>query len=177
MNHKDSVLERIFDDFNTKGFADFEHQYIDDVRLIAKKQKLNHKIEVHDRVNYWSIINFNFKKEVSNTMRIRPAGYYILVEVEPVAETHENSSIVMIQDEQKREHGGRDIGTIIEFGPICFQGYADCKRPSDWGCKVGDLVEFNRYDGKTPRLAESNPELANLRIINDNDIIAVMEAG
>lgn len=108
------------------------------------------------------------------TNKIRPAGYYILVEVEPVEETHENSNIIMVQDERKREAGGRDIGTIIEFGPICFQGYADCKGPADWGVKVGDKVEFNRYDGKTPRLAEIDPELANYRIINDNDIIAVM---
>ena len=107
-------------------------------------------------------------------MKIKPTGYYILVEVEAVEETHEGSSILMIQDERKREHGGRDVGVIKEFGPIAFQGYADCKGPEDWGCKVGDKIEFNRYDGKTPRMAENNPELANLRIINDNDIIAVI---
>ena len=175
MKHRENVLERILSDFNEKGVAEFEHQYVDDVKEMAKN--LNAEITVHDRVNFWSITNIDFEKPASNKIRIRPTGYYILVEVEAVEETHENSSIIMIQDEQKREAGGRDIGTIVEFGPICFQGYADCKTPKDWGCKVGDKVEFNRYDGKTPRLAESNPELANLRIINDNDIIAVMEAG
>jgi co-chaperonin GroES (HSP10) len=112
---------------------------------------------------------------MTNPYKIHPAGYYILVEVEAVEDVHEGTSIVMVIDEQKREQGGRDVGKILEFGPICFQGYADCKTPEDWGCKVGDVVEFNRYDGKVPRLAENNPELANLRIINDNDIIAVME--
>ena len=107
-------------------------------------------------------------------MKIKPTGYYILVEVEVIEETHEGSRIVRVSDERKRDQAGRDVGIIKEFGPIAFQGYADCKGPEDWGCKVGDKVEVNRYDGKTPRLAESNPELANLRIINDNDIIAVI---
>ena len=175
MSHKDKVLERILSDYFKKGIAEFEHQYIGDVDHMAAAENLNYITKVHDRVNFWSIINLDFEKS-SNKTRIRPTGYYVLVEVDVVEETHEGTSIVMLNDERTREAGGRDIGTIVEFGPICFQGYADCKKPSDWGCKVGDKVEFNRYDGKTPRLAESDPELANLRIINDNDIIAVMEA-
>ena len=103
-----------------------------------------------------------------------PTGYYILVEVDAVDETHDNSIIVRVDNERKREFGGRDIGVIKAIGPIAFQGYADCKGAEDWGCKVGDRVEFNKYDGKTPSLAETNSELAGLRIINDNDIIAVI---
>ena len=108
-------------------------------------------------------------------MKIKPTGYYVLVEVDVVEETHDNSRILMVQDERKREHGGRDIGTIRAFGPIAFKGYEGCEKPEDLGCTIGDRVEFNRYDGKVPTLAESKPELANFRYINDNDIIAVME--
>ncbi len=104
----------------------------------------------------------------------KPCGYYILVEVEPMAETHEGTAIIMVQDERQREHGGRDIGRIKEIGPIAFKGFDNCKGPEDWGVKKGDLVEFNRYDGKIPRVAEINEDFKNYRVVLDNDIIAVM---
>lgn len=102
---------------------------------------------------------------------ISPCGTTVLVEVEPVEETYEGSSIVRPHNETKREKGGRDIGRIIAFGPYCYQDWKIT--PEQWGCKVGDLVEFNRYDGKVPRLAEVNKQYENYRLISDNDIIAV----
>ncbi len=108
-------------------------------------------------------------------MEIKPAGYFVLIEVEPVEETFANSSIVMADDLRKREQGGRDIGTVVSFGPLAFKGFEGCESPEDWGVKVGDKVEFNRYDGKTPRVAELDKTLANLKIIKDNDIIAIVE--
>ncbi len=109
-------------------------------------------------------------------MKLRPTGFRVLIKVEPIEDTHQGTSIIMVQDEAKREHGGRDIGEVIEFGPICYKGYADCKGPEDWqaGLKVGSRVEFNRYDGKISRAAELDESLTDYRIINDEDIIAVL---
>lgn len=110
-------------------------------------------------------------------MKLRPTGFRVLIKVESVDETHKGTSIIMVSDEAKREHGGRDIGEVIEFGPICYKGYANCKGPEDWqaGLKVGSRIEFNRYDGKIPRAAEIDPSLTDYRIINDEDIICVLE--
>lgn len=108
-------------------------------------------------------------------MKIRPVGYQVLVEVAPVEEKSAGGIIVSTHDDLERERKGRDIGRIISFGPICFKGFADCKSPADWGVKEGDLIEFNRYDGKIPRISERNPEFQNHRIITDKDIIAVIE--
>jgi len=108
-------------------------------------------------------------------MKIKPTGHFVLVEVKPVEETFPGSKILSPQSEIERERKGRDIGRVLEFGPIAFLGFATCKKPEDWGVRVGDLVEFNRYDGKMPRVSEQNPEFENYRIINDNDIIAVIE--
>lgn len=108
-------------------------------------------------------------------MKIKPAGYYVLVEVEPRSKTYENSVIEMAVDDQKREHGGRDVGKIIAFGPIAFKGFENCEGPEDWGVSVGDMVEFGRYDGKIPRHAEVDESCKNLRILIDNDILAVVE--
>jgi len=108
-------------------------------------------------------------------MKIKPCGYYVLVKVEPIETHHKNSIIEMAQNEAKKEHGGREVGEIISFGPVCFKGFEGCDGPEDWGCKVGDLVEFNRYDGKKPAFAETDPTLSDYREINDSDIIAVLE--
>jgi len=110
-------------------------------------------------------------------MKIKPTGYFVLVEVEPVDEKFAGSSFVMPSDVYKKELGGRDIGTIKSFGPIAFKGFEGCDTPEDWGVKVGDKVEFNRYDGKISRAAEIDESLANFRLIKDNDIIATVENG
>ena len=108
-------------------------------------------------------------------MKIKPCGYYILVEVEPIETHYKNSTIAMPEVEAKKEHGGREIGKILAFGPKCFKGFDGCEGPEDWGCAVGDSVEFNRYDGKKPAFADTNGEFDNFRLINDSDIIAVLE--
>jgi len=108
-------------------------------------------------------------------MKIKPAGYFVLVEVEPVEETHKGTSIVMVKEERDREHGGRDVGKVLSFGPLAFKGFDNCTGPEDWGVKEGDLVEFNRYDGKIPRFGELNEEFKNYRILIDNSILAVVE--
>lgn len=110
-------------------------------------------------------------------MKLRPTGFRVLIKVKSIDETHQGTSIIMVNDEAKREHGGQDVGEVIEFGPTCYKGYAGCEGPEDWqaGLKVGSQVEFNRYDGKVPRAAEIDESLSDYRIINDEDIIAVLE--
>lgn len=102
---------------------------------------------------------------------IIPCGTTVLVEIEPVEDTYEGSIIKRPMHETKREVGGRDIGKVISFGPYCYKDFG--LDPEGWGVQVGDLVEFMRYDGKTPRLAEKDERYKNYRLINDNDIKAV----
>ena len=108
-------------------------------------------------------------------MRIRPVGQHILVEVLPVEESSKGGIIIATREELDREHKGRDIGRIISFGPAAYKGFTDCDSPSDWGVKEGDVVEFERYNGKMPRMAETNEQLKNYRILYSRDIIAVLE--
>lgn len=105
-------------------------------------------------------------------MKIIPTGYFVLVETVEVEETHQGTSILMVTDEVKREEGGRDIGYVKDIGPIAFKGFEGCNGAEDWGIKIGDLVEYNRYNGKVPRHAETDDSLKGLRIIIDSDIIA-----
>lgn len=107
-------------------------------------------------------------------MKIKPCGHWVLIEVTPVEEKS-GGGILLPADQVKKEQGGRDIGKVVDIGPIAYKSLSGCNGPHDWGVKVGDSVEFRRYDGKVPRLAEDNESLKNLRLIQDNDIIAVME--
>lgn len=108
-------------------------------------------------------------------MKIKPAGHYVLVEVVPIEVQTDSGIVLYSKSELEREHGGRDIGKLISVGPLAYQGFAHAENAEDWGVKVGDLVEFKRYDGKIPRLSEKFEEFKNLRLICDNDIIAVIE--
>ena len=107
-------------------------------------------------------------------MKYRPCGYRVLIKMDSVDKEITEGALKGFKlgsdDEQKKEEHGHCIGRIVSFGPTAFKGYAGCESPEDWGAKVGDLVEFNRYDGKIP-LGDTNEEY---RIINDCDILMVV---
>ena len=112
---------------------------------------------------------------------IKPTGYYVLIEMEEVSQQVTEGVLkgfVMASDtEHEREQAGHDVGIIRALGPTSFSGYEGCDaetstgRAEQWGVKVGDKVEFNRYDGKVPRY----PDFENFRIIQDHHIIGVIE--
>lgn len=109
-------------------------------------------------------------------MELKPTGYYVLVKMEEVEVTSEGGIILSTKEEGEREQKGHDIGTIVSMGPTSWSGFQGCDavtaeaRAEQWGCKVGDKVEFNRYEGKTPRYEE----FQDYRIIQDAHIIGVI---
>jgi len=108
-------------------------------------------------------------------MQYKPVGYYILVEMDKISEEIEEGALAGFQldsKEVKREQHGHAIGTIKAFGPTCYKGFEGCESPDDWGVKVGDRVEFNRYDGKEC-LAEG---YEHFRLIPDSNIVAILES-
>jgi len=113
-------------------------------------------------------------------MKIKPTGYYVLIKMEEVKETIEEGALKGFQlstgEDHKRQQDGHDVGRIEGFGPNCYRGFRGIddnasleERALQYGCKVGDQVEFNRYDGKQPRHLEEG----NYRIIQDEHIIGV----
>jgi hypothetical protein len=96
------------------------------------------------------------------------------------------------KDLAEREQNGHDRGIVRAFGPTVFEGFRGIdsemeyqepngpthirsttseERAEQYGVKVGDQVEFNRYDGKIPR----ETDYANFRIIQDEHIIGVYD--
>lgn len=110
-----------------------------------------------------------------------PCGFRILIEMDTVEQEVTEGALTGFQlqsdNEQKREEDGHCIGRVAKIGPTAFMGYAGCdagRNGTDaaeiWGVKVGDMVEFQRYDGKIPLLDKDKQ----YRIINDSDIIMVV---
>ena len=112
---------------------------------------------------------------------IRPAGHYILIEMAEVSEEVTDGALAGFKlrsdFEQKREQSGHDIGTVVAIGPLAYVGFDGCEgatgeeRAASWGFKVGDTVEFLRYEGK---LLE-HPDYPNHRIIPDDKILMVVD--
>ena len=106
---------------------------------------------------------------------IKPVGHHVLIEIIPVNFKSAGGIILGSEKEKERERKGRDLAVIKSFGPICYQGFADCKTPEDWGVKVGDTVELSgRYDGKFSSVHEYDSKYKNLRYVSDSDIIGVL---
>lgn len=111
-----------------------------------------------------------------NNTGIHPSGYYVLIEMDAVKDKTESGLIVKTPDNIKREKVGNCVGRILEIGPSAFKNLScGVNSPEDWGVKVGDKVEFTSYDGKMPKTAKDINGETNLRLIQDQHIIARVE--
>ena len=114
-------------------------------------------------------------------MKLYPKMSQILIEMLPVEIKSAGGVIINSENEQKREKGGRDIGYLRDVSPLAWCGVAGCTdetvdgRMKQAGISIGDLVEYKRYDGKTPRIAETHKEFDLYRLIMDTDILCVIK--
>ena len=110
-------------------------------------------------------------------MNLKACGYYVLIEIPEKPEV-KDSLIIMPTGHEESEISNSDVGVVRSIGPSAYSGMAaiDGKtgedRAAQWGVKMGDKVEFTRYDGKRP----STEGYENFRFIQDQHIITVIEA-
>ena len=121
-------------------------------------------------------LDFDLPKGKKSFTPVKPLGHHVLIEIVPVTFKSSGGIILTTEKESERERKGRDLAKILAFGPTCYQGFADCKGPEDWGVKVGDTVELSgRYDGKYSSVHEYDKKYNNLRYVSDSDIIGVLD--
>lgn len=107
---------------------------------------------------------------------IKPLGFQVLVEMKEVERVSAGGIIIASKKEIDREQSGQDVGVVKAFGPLAYVGWEGVEgvtadeRAASWGVKVGDQVEFHRYDGK----ALNHPDYNNYRLIADKDLIGVI---
>ena len=109
-------------------------------------------------------------------MKLNPTGYYIRVSVEDIEEVSEHGIILASAKDLQLQQDGHDVGILEAIGPLAFTGMRgiddeldSITRAEKYGVKVGDRIQFNRYDGKVPRHAEKG----NYRMIQDQHVIGV----
>lgn len=115
-------------------------------------------------------------------MKIKPCGYFVLVDVTPVAKVTD-WGFELTDDTVSKEQTIKDTGRIIAIGPAAYIGMRGCTEedmartglPAHklWGVDVGDVVEFRKYEGK---VADSSQQegMSYMRYIPDTHIMGVI---
>lgn len=111
-------------------------------------------------------------------MKIKPLGFYVLIEMEKVEETTA-SGIILNADLVSKEQDATDIGYVRAIGPTAYHGYPGCEddgsknfiAASMWGLEIGQKIEYRRFEGK--KSAVKGYE--NYRFIPDSHIIGAID--
>ncbi len=108
-------------------------------------------------------------------MKIKPCGYFVLVDVTE-AESVTTGGIVLPRELVEKEQAVEETGIVVAFGPTCFVGMRGCDAEGvpayeQWGLRVGDKVEFKKYEGKKSFVEG----MENHRYIPDTHILGVID--
>ena len=111
-------------------------------------------------------------------MKIKPLGFYVLIEMEIVEETTEGG-ILLPGDMVNKEQDATSIGFVRAIGPTAYVGYPGCEvsgsengEPSSkWGLEIGQKIEYRKFEGK--KSAAKGYE--DYRYIPDSHIIGAIE--
>ena len=104
---------------------------------------------------------------------IKPLGFYILIEIPAIQEKSEGG-IILPDVLLKKERASEETGIVTAIGPTAFIDWAGCdqegKTPAEcWGIKIGDKVEFRKFEGKESVLDDR------FRFIPDSHIVGLVE--
>lgn len=114
-------------------------------------------------------------------MKIKPLGFYVLIEMEKVT----TGVIELPEDIIAKKQAATSIGYVRAIGPTAFAGYPGCDEPvnmkirerkawlphKSWGLEVGQKVEYRKFEGKESTVKEYK----NYRYIPDSHIIGAIE--
>jgi len=122
-------------------------------------------------------------------MKIKPLGFYVLIEMEIVEEVTAGG-IILSKDLVNKEQDATDVGYVRAIGPTAYHGYPGCDRTEMqkdifteihceidvpaaecWGLEIGQKIEYRKFEGK--KSAAKGYE--NYRYIPDSHIIGVID--
>jgi len=114
---------------------------------------------------------------------IKPLGYLVAVRLLDVEKKTESGFIVSTGKYAKYDKDASEFGEVLAIGPTAYYGVTGCipeKYPPShpfhsmlpheiWGARVGDIVEFKRFEGKKTLVKDG------LRYMQDTNIIGRVE--
>lgn len=101
-------------------------------------------------------------------MKYRPIRCHCIVRINKIEEKTEGG-ILLIDDYKGKEAMAKEEGEILSFGEDMFPDSDPKNKPN---VKVGDIVAFARYGGKSLGKDEVGNEI---RVMRDIDILCVRE--
>lgn len=126
------------------------------------------------------IKNFEFEGDNVPVDKLpKPVGWRVLVGMLKV-ETTTAGGIVLTEETRKMSEYLRSVAKVLAIGPSCykdpkFQGGIplETKDPEPW-VKVGDIVHIGQYAGQKVVLDGSDGNPQTLKLLNDDEILAVV---
>ncbi len=120
-------------------------------------------------------------------MKIKPLGFYVLIEME-IVEEKSSGGIILNSDLVSKEQDATSTGFVRAIGPTAYHGYPGCDKVLDneidchareieipphecWGLTIGQKIEYRKFEGKK----SSAKGYENYRYIPDSHIIGVIE--
>lgn len=99
-----------------------------------------------------------------------PTGYRLLIRpVQPKAMS--KGGIALAQETQHAQEVLRYVGEVVAMGPEAYQHE---KFHAPW-CAVGDWIAYGQYAGQEIKLKTDEGDLVQLRIINDDEVLAKVD--
>ncbi len=118
-------------------------------------------------------------------MKIKPLGFYVLIEMIEVEAVSEGG-IILNQDLVNKEQDATDTGYVRAIGPTAYHGYPGCEVPGEvingdlkyrespaecWGLEIGQKIEYRKFEGKKSSVRGHE----NYRYIPDSHIIGAID--
>ena len=104
---------------------------------------------------------------------IKPLLHRIIVKQQKLTEAHKEyrraealGIVIPEHEDNKRAQAGVDKGVVVAIGPTAYRDFN-----TDTPIKVGDMVAFARFSGKTILDPKDDEEYVAL---NDEDIVAIL---
>ena len=101
----------------------------------------------------------------------KPTGYRVLI-VPYTAPSRSKGGIHLPDEAVRREELATTIGYVISMGDGAYTDPG--KTPGDPWCKEGDYVIFGRYAGARIEMQGEDNDNLPLRLLNDDEILAVV---
>lgn len=104
---------------------------------------------------------------------IKPLLHRIIVKQQKLTEAHKEyrraealGIVIPEHEDNKRAQAGVDKGVVVAIGPTAYRDFN-----TDTPIKVGDMIAFARFSGKTIIDPKDEEEYVAL---NDEDIVAIL---
>lgn len=115
------------------------------------------------------------KRAVFETCNRKPIGPVLIVKVADDTEAEETfqNSMIVRAEQKKNTRINMGYGTVIAVGTAAFLDLMEAEGLTECPVKVGDVVEFDRYEGKAISMLDD--DVVDFRYVRDFKVWGIIE--